>query len=64
MNAEALRPTVWQHALAVFGSEIKAARWMTTRLSELGERTPEECAGESPDAVDAILDRIDYGVFA
>ncbi|MCU1257852.1 MAG: hypothetical protein JWO80_737 [Bryobacterales bacterium] len=64
MNLEALSPTVWQHALALFGSEIKAARWMTTRLSELGEMTPEEVVSENPEAVEAILDRIEYGVFA
>jgi hypothetical protein len=37
---------------------------MTTRLSELGELTPEVVVSENPEAVEAILDRIEYGVFA
>lgn len=64
MNLTAISPTVWQHAMTLFGSESKAANWMQTRLSELGERTPEEVALENPDAVEAVLDRIEYGVFA
>lgn len=40
-------------------------RWLATPLSELGDRTPEEVLRDDPntDAVSAILDRIDYGVF-
>ena len=64
MNVAAINPTVWQHALALFGSEAKAARWMETRLSELGERTPEEVVGKAPDAVETVLDRIEYGLFS
>jgi putative toxin-antitoxin system antitoxin component (TIGR02293 family) len=64
MNVAALSPIVWRHALALFGSEIKAASWMSTPLSELGERTPEEVVGENPDALETILDRIEYGVFS
>lgn len=64
MNMHAVTsPKVWQHALELFGSEEKAARWMETRLAELGERTPAEAITEDPDAVEAILDRIEYGVF-
>jgi uncharacterized protein (DUF2384 family) len=35
-------------------------------LAELGERTPEDVLLEDPqsDAVEAILSRIDYGVYA
>jgi putative toxin-antitoxin system antitoxin component (TIGR02293 family) len=65
--AEAAR-AAWQHALDTFGTEERALRWMRMPLSELGGRTPEEVlAGETPDAaaaVDAILTRIDYGVYA
>jgi putative toxin-antitoxin system antitoxin component (TIGR02293 family) len=64
MSVATISPTVWQHALDLFGSEQKAARWMATRLSELQERTPEEVINETPDAVEAILDRIEYGVFS
>jgi putative toxin-antitoxin system antitoxin component (TIGR02293 family) len=64
VNVSALSPAVWQHAVALFGSEAKAARWMETHLSELGERSPEEIIGENPDAVEAILGRIEYGVFS
>ena len=64
MNVATVSPAVWQHALDLFGSEEKAARWMATRLSELQERTPEEVIHENPDAVEAVLDRIEYGVFS
>jgi putative toxin-antitoxin system antitoxin component (TIGR02293 family) len=58
-------PAVWEHALLLFGNESKATRWLTTRLSELGDRTPNEVLQEDPNSetVLAILDRIDYGVF-
>jgi putative toxin-antitoxin system antitoxin component (TIGR02293 family) len=64
MNAATISSTVWQHALALFGSEEKATRWMATRLAELQERTPQEVVNEDPAAVEAILDRIEYGVFS
>lgn len=40
-------------------------RWMRQPLAELGERTPEHVLLEEPqgDAVEAILARIDYGVY-
>jgi uncharacterized protein (DUF2384 family) len=39
---------------------------MATRLSELNDRTPEEVLAEdrAGDAVEAVLDRIEYGVFS
>ena len=39
---------------------------MATRLSELNERTPEEVLTADPasDEVDAVLDRIEFGVFS
>jgi len=36
---------------------------MATRLAELQDRTPEQVINEDSDAVEAILDRIEYGVF-
>jgi uncharacterized protein (DUF2384 family) len=49
----------------IFGSEIKADSWFHTRLSELADRTPEEVLEEDAhtEAVVAVLDRIEYGVF-
>lgn len=64
MNVAVISPTVWQHAIDLFGSEEKASRWMATRLSELHERTPEDVLSEDPNAVETILDRIEYGVFS
>jgi putative toxin-antitoxin system antitoxin component (TIGR02293 family) len=64
MNAATVSSPVWQHALALFGSEEKATRWMETRLAELQERTPQEVVNQDPTAVEAILDRIEYGVFS
>ena len=65
MDVSIARPALWNRAVMIFGSEQKAARWLRTRLSELNDRTPEETldADANTDAVDAILDRIEYGVF-
>jgi putative toxin-antitoxin system antitoxin component (TIGR02293 family) len=65
MDVSLARPALWSRAVQIFGSEQKAARWLRTRLSELNDRTPEEALGAdaSTEAVDAILDRIEYGVF-
>lgn len=56
---------LWTRAVAIFGSEMKADRWFHTRLSELADRTPEEALEEDANSklVDAVLDRIEYGVF-
>jgi putative toxin-antitoxin system antitoxin component (TIGR02293 family) len=68
--AEAYRDAaqhVWQHALDTFGTAERARRWMHIPLAELGHRTPEDVLlGEPPNAaaVEAILTRIDYGVYA
>jgi putative toxin-antitoxin system antitoxin component (TIGR02293 family) len=66
MDVATVAPAVWSHALRVFGSAQKANRWMETRLSELNDRTPEEVLAEDPtgDAVETILDRIEYGIFS
>lgn len=65
MDLSVARPALWSRAVLIFGSERKAARWLRTRLSELNDRTPEEAldADANTEAVDAILDRIEYGVF-
>ena len=65
MDVSVVNPAVWEQALRVFGDEQKALRWLATPLSELNDRTPEEVLQDDPnaDAVAAILDRIDYGVF-
>ena len=56
---------LWTRAVEIFGSEIKADRWFHTRLSELADRTPEQALEEDANLglVEAILDRIEYGVF-
>ena len=66
MDASTIPSAVWAHAVEVFGTEQKALQWMATRLSELNERTPEEVLTADPasDEVDAVLDRIEYGVFS
>ena len=65
MDVSVGRPALWGRAVQIFGTEQKAARWLRTRLSELNERTPLEALAADPntDMVDAILDRIEYGVF-
>ena len=65
MDVQFRRAALWTRALKIFGSEIKADRWSHTRLSELDDRTPEEVLEEDSNTklVEAILDRIEYGVF-
>jgi putative toxin-antitoxin system antitoxin component (TIGR02293 family) len=60
-----IAPETWRHAVDTFGSEERALRWMHQPLAELGERTPEHVLLEESqvDAVEAILARIDYGVY-
>ena len=55
---------VWEHAVRVFGNQPKAQRWLHTRLPELQDRTPDEVLNEDPLAVEAILGRIEDGVFS
>jgi putative toxin-antitoxin system antitoxin component (TIGR02293 family) len=61
-----IAPTVWDHAVDTFGSVEKAELWFRTPLWELGERTPEQVLRENPASpeVEAVLIRIDYGVFS
>jgi uncharacterized protein (DUF2384 family) len=65
MDVSVTCPAVWNRVLLLFGSEEKAAGWLHTRLSELDEQTPEQALAKDPHtgAVNAILDRIEYGVF-
>ena len=70
--AEQLRnPTpeaVWQRAVEIFGSEPKAASWMTSSGEIFGGRSPQELI-DSADAsqlrlvLEALI-RIDYGVYS
>ena len=55
---------VWDHAVRVFGTPERAQRWLRTRLPELQDRTPDEVLADYPLAVEAILDRIEDGVFS
>ena len=59
-------PATLAHAVDTFGTEERAFRWMSMPLSELGERTPEEILMDDPQnpEVEAILTRIDYGVYS
>jgi putative toxin-antitoxin system antitoxin component (TIGR02293 family) len=61
-----ISPAIWKRAVDLFSDEKKASRWLATPPSELDERTPEEVIERDPtaDAVSAVLDRIDYGVFS
>ena len=60
-----IAPNIWLHAVDVFSTEERALRWMRQPLAELGERTPEDMLLENgqSEAVEAILGRIDYGVY-
>jgi putative toxin-antitoxin system antitoxin component (TIGR02293 family) len=60
-----IAPKIWRHALDTFGTEERALRWMRQPLAELGESTPEHMLLEDrqSEAVEAILARIDYGVY-
>jgi uncharacterized protein (DUF2384 family) len=66
MSVQLRREDLWTRALRIFGSELKADSWFHTRLSELAERTPEEVLEQdsNPEPVEAVLDRIEYGVFS
>ncbi len=66
MDVSVTNPAVWSRALCLFGDEQKTLRWLATPLSELNDRTPDEVLQHDPnsDAVLAVLDRIDYGVFS
>ena len=65
MDVRLRREALWTRALEIFGSEAKADSWFHTRLSELADSTPEEVLEKNAntDLLDAILDRIEYGVF-
>jgi putative toxin-antitoxin system antitoxin component (TIGR02293 family) len=60
-----IAPEIWRHALDTFGTEERALRWMQQPLAELGNRTAEQVLREDPHSnkVEAVLARIDYGVY-
>ncbi len=66
MDVQLRREALWTRALKIFGSEVKADSWFHTRLSELADRTPEQVFEQDANAepVEAVLDRIEYGVFS
>jgi Protein of unknown function (DUF2384) len=66
MDVSLACPALWQQAVHLFGGPEKATRWLRTPLSELNDQTPEEVlsTGAGTDTVEAILDRIEYGVFS
>ena len=67
MDVTTVDPKLWAHAVDTFGSAEKAARWMNIPLSELGGLTPDAALSQSPpriEEVEAILGRIDYGVYS
>jgi uncharacterized protein (DUF2384 family) len=59
-----IAPSTWRHAIDTFGTEDRAMQWMRQPLAELGEATPEEALRDRrSNAVEAVLSRIDYGVY-
>ena len=52
------------HAVAVFGDEQKASRWLKTPLPVLGDRSPAEIlsGGRDIEAIDVILTRIEHNI--
>ena len=60
-----IAPGIWRHAVDTFSTEERALRWMRQSLAELGNRTPEHVLFEDPHSaeVEAVLARIDYGVY-
>jgi putative toxin-antitoxin system antitoxin component (TIGR02293 family) len=65
VDVSIISPAIWKRAVDLFSDEKKASRWFATPLSELDGLTPEQVIESDPksDAVSAVLDRIDYGVF-
>lgn len=55
--------SVVAHALDTFGSEKKAAHWMSRPNPLLQGRTPSKVVQSDPSAVEAALVRIDHGVY-
>ena len=60
-----IAPEMWRHALDTFSTVQRALRWMRQLLAELGNRTAEQVLLEDPHSseVEAVLTRIDYGVY-
>jgi putative toxin-antitoxin system antitoxin component (TIGR02293 family) len=54
------------HAVAVFGDEHKASRWLSTPLPLLENRSPKDLlnSDEGIQKVDEILTRIEHNIFS
>jgi uncharacterized protein (DUF2384 family) len=51
-------------ALEVFGSEIEAARWLSTQSQDFGGRTPlQDFIKDGPDQALGVLGRLEHGVY-
>lgn len=51
-------------AVDVFGSELEAARWLSTQSQDFGGRTPlQDLIQQGPDHALGVLGRIEHGVF-
>ena len=51
-------------AAEVFGSEIEAARWLSTQSRDFGGLTPlQDLIRQGPDFALVVLGRIEHGVF-
>lgn len=55
------RKRLYNRAVEVFGEEEKAGRWLSTPLTILGNRTPEQFAENDPETVINILEKIAWG---
>lgn len=51
-------------AVDVFGSELEAARWLSTQSQDFEGRTPlQDLIQQGPDRALGVLGRIEHGVF-
>jgi uncharacterized protein (DUF2384 family) len=58
-------PELWAHAVETFGSPQKAARWIRLPLAGLDGQSPLDAASISgAERIEAILGRIDYGIYS
>jgi uncharacterized protein (DUF2384 family) len=53
-----------ERAVEVFGSEIEAARWLSTQSPDFADRTPlQDLIKQGADHALAVLGKIEHGVF-
>ncbi len=51
-------------AVEVFGSEVEAARWLSTQSQDFAGRTPlQDLIKQGPDHALGVLGKIEHGVF-